>query len=121
MDEQKLARYHKPFDGVGLSQSIYKLEPPLKYEEFTGGDWSEQETEYILISSSSMCGMETYIFPADRSGVVTDWGELNGSVKGYVQAEDILESIGYTLVEHKCTSCGHLLETGACTHCCAPQ
>ena len=117
----KLAKHHMPFDGVGISQAIYYLYPPLEYQLYQRGEYTTDTTEYVLISTSTACGMETYIFPADRDGKVTDWGELDHSCKDYVSGEEMLKRMGYTLTDHKCSSCGKLLLDGECRECGAPQ
>jgi hypothetical protein len=41
---------------------------------------------------------ETFIFPADESGSVIDWGELEGSLRGTTSHQKALEGAGYKLV-----------------------
>lgn len=43
-------------------------------------------------------GPETYIFPADENGKVTDWGELDGSYKGGLDHATALLNAGYEVV-----------------------
>jgi hypothetical protein len=84
--------------------ALYKLEPPLKHTKY---DYSgETETESIvdipLVRVSAVHlhfgGIETYIFAANESGDVTDWGELEGSRKGTLSHAVVLDNIGYTIV-----------------------
>ena len=37
---------------------------------------------FVVTSTSDVFGWETYVFPADSEGNITDWAELPGSFKG---------------------------------------
>lgn len=74
--------------------SLYKLSEPL------------DGNEYVVVSALNLevsLGMilpewqkaETYIFPADESGEVVDWGELAGSQKGTLDHAVALRDAGY--------------------------
>jgi len=42
-----------------------------------------EECEYVVVSATEVFGRpETYIFPSDENGKVTDWLELEGSFQG---------------------------------------
>lgn len=79
-------------------QGVYKLDPPTTW---TASDGTEHETEHVLVSAADVTysGPETYIFPCDETGKVTDWGELHGSLKGVLDHEAALETAGYTITE----------------------
>ena len=75
-------------------KELYHMEPPL-------ADYSEENThEFVIVSAvvAMFSGPETYIFPADVSGEITDWGELPGSFKGELSVKTALENAGYTVV-----------------------
>ena len=54
-------------------------------------------TEFVVVSASVVPfgAPETYIFPADAAGEVTDWGELDGSYRGGLDHEKALRNAGY--------------------------
>lgn len=66
---------------------LFKVEPPY------GGH------SYIVVSAALVLfsGPETYIFPADVNGEVTDWCEMDGSRKGSHSHLSVLEDIGYSI------------------------
>lgn len=44
--------------------------------------WRVDE-HFVVTSAACVMGeSETYVFPSDENGKVTDWGELDGSFKG---------------------------------------
>lgn len=63
---------------------LYQLSEPL------------DGNEYVVVSGiSNRWGTETYIFGADQSGEITNWGELEGSFKGSIDHAEALEGAGY--------------------------
>lgn len=40
-------------------------------------------------------GPETYIFPADKTGEIVNWSELDGSFKGGLDHEQALVNAGF--------------------------
>ena len=82
---------------VGAAR-LYRVEPPISLER----DWDEETkgltTEYVVVSAVvAYSGPETYIFPADAEGNVTNWGELNGSFRGDMDHERALVAAGYVV------------------------
>ena len=67
--------------------SLYRLTPPL------------QKHKYVIVSAvvAPYSGAETYIFPANKQGEVTDWGELEGSFRGSLDHLTALENAGYDI------------------------
>ena len=67
--------------------SLYKLDPPL------------DGNTYVVVSSvdAMFSGPETYIFPSDKKGVVSAWGELPGSFRGAKDHKQALENANYTV------------------------
>lgn len=68
---------------------LYRLDPPMPTEE--------QPTEFVVVSATvaPFTGPETYIFPADEDGDITDWGELDGSYRGGLDHTEALTRAGY--------------------------
>jgi hypothetical protein len=73
---------------------LYKMEPPL------------ERHEYVVVSAVTVPSYrdeplientETYIFPANESGEVTDWIELRGSLRDTLSHRDALTAAGYEL------------------------
>jgi hypothetical protein len=79
---------------------LYKLSEPVSYGECLWDDEAEKtETEFIVVSANTVVfsGPETYIFPADKDGVVLNWIELSGSFKGGLNHEEALRGAGYEM------------------------
>lgn len=76
-------------------KAVYALSEPLVYDN-TGAECS-----YIYVSTARIMGKpETYAFPCDEAGEVLSWGELSGAMKGEITHAEVLEAMGYALVEH---------------------
>lgn len=80
---------------------LYRVKPKAVWYE-----WPEDSdkrvrrtTRFIVTAATEVpySGPETYIFPADRSGKVKDWGELEGSYKGGLDHDEAIQRAGYTL------------------------
>ena len=75
--------------------SLYGVLPGVAYD----ADGVMHTTNYVIVSSVHDHLMhETFIFPADESGSVIDWGELDGSLRGTTSHRKALEGAGYKLV-----------------------
>lgn len=86
----------------GMVHKVYKVDPPIPYIKWTRGEPDQALlTDYVLVSAAivKFSGPETYIFPSDAEGQVTDWGELEGSYKGGLNHTVALEGMGYTEAE----------------------
>lgn len=69
---------------VGADQRVYRLDPPYEGQE------------YVVVSGiSGPYAVETYIFPGDETGDITDFGELPGSFRGGVDHTFALKGPGY--------------------------
>ena len=57
----------------------------------------EHATDHVIVSAvvAMFSGPETYIFPANDKGEITDWGELDGSFKGDLDHAQALRNAGY--------------------------
>jgi hypothetical protein len=80
---------------------LYRCDPPMQYTDGYGDDADELETEYVIVSATHamFSGPETYIFPANSDGEVTNWSELDGSYKGGLDHAGALRAAGYTVIE----------------------
>ena len=79
-------------DGRGTGEMrLYKLDPPL-----------DGSVAYVVVSATvaMFSGPETYIFPADSDGEITDWGELEGSYRGGLDHAEALANAGYAVTEN---------------------
>ena len=81
------------------SAALYQLDPPLE-----GYAWDDEEApkyDYVVVSATTAMygGPETYIFGADDSGNIQEWGELPGSYKGGLNHVEALEGAGYSVIE----------------------
>lgn len=86
---------------AGQAIKVFRLDPPLKYEKYGADDLEERQTRYVVVSAVTMVpfsGPETYIFPADKEGEVTSWGELPGSYRGGTDITKALRNAGYEIV-----------------------
>lgn len=77
-----------PVTPVGAAQILWGLSEP------------HAGTEFVITSAVSVpySGPETYIFPANEAGEVTDWGELDGSFRGGLDHECAIRLAGYEIV-----------------------
>ena len=85
-------------EGFKGQASLYKLSEKAKYDD---DKTTNKTTSYVICSSvvAMFTGMETYIFPANKSGEVLDWGELDGSQRGTSSHEVVLKNAGYKLIK----------------------
>lgn len=98
MNSAKLVK-KLPISNTGTIQSLYQLSPPLEAK-----DWDDNVKdvhEYVVVSAVNAMdtGAETYIFPADSEGKITDWLELDGSFKGALDHAEALANAGYEIKE----------------------
>ncbi len=83
----KTAKKIRELDGFKGEAALYEMSPPYEGHQF------------VVVSAISIAfdtgRSETYIFPSDAKGKVTDWGELEGSRRGTTSHSEILEEAGY--------------------------
>ena len=93
MATMKAATKVKDLDGFTGNASLYVLSDPVEY----GFDEDKNFTNYVVVSATYVMfsGPETYIFPANKSGEIEDWCELNGSFKGGRDHKAALENAGF--------------------------
>lgn len=82
------ATFIKDLEGFTGKAKMYKLDPPLDGNEFVA----------VSATVSPFSGPETYIFPCDKNGEVTDWGELGGSYRGGLNHEEAIRGAGYGII-----------------------
>ncbi len=78
-----LVRAH--LSGFYGDASLYRLDPPLEGSALVA----------VSATVAPYTGPETYIFPANSDGSVTDWGELPGSTRGTLSHVEALHGAGY--------------------------
>ena len=77
----------------------FRMEPPMTSGEYDFDSESEVVKEYsdVILSAAMVLftGPETYIFPANERGEIQSWIELDGSMRGTLDHNAVLSSIGY--------------------------
>lgn len=78
--------YYGP--STGFNWCLWKMDPP------------HEGCEFVRSSAADTIdhGPETYLFPCDNEGNVTDWGELEGSFVGDMNHESAIRGAGYVVV-----------------------
>ena len=88
------AAFIKEIQSKGI-QKLYKLSEPVK-------DGDGNDTEHVIVSAVSAAfdtgQPETYIFPSDKDGNVTDWGEMEGSYRGGTDHDKAITDAGWSLI-----------------------
>lgn len=80
----KLADFIRTCDNFTGDARLFEVNPPHSGHDFV-----------IVSKVNNGFAHETYIFPSNAAGEVTDWGELNGSTQGEVTHKQALENAGY--------------------------
>jgi hypothetical protein len=79
---------------VWSGRRLYKLSESVETE--TG-----ETTEYVVISAISRAfdtgRPETFIFPANRKGEITDWQEMKGSIQGVQDFDVAIRNAGWSV------------------------
>lgn len=93
---------HSNLEGFHGVVHLYRLDPPMQVESY------DYETDtsvlgvvpYVVVSAVNVpySGPETYIFPADESGKVLSWLEMEGSYRGGLDHAEALKGAGYDVV-----------------------
>ncbi len=96
----KTATKVRDLDGFTGSAALFRLDPPMPitdYDYDSGDTVTTGTSEYVVASATVVMfsGPETYLFPADADGNITDWGELHGSYKGGLDHAAALHGAGY--------------------------
>lgn len=81
----KEAKFIKKADCVGDGE-LWEMSPPLEGSKF------------VVTSIAYAFQVETYIFPANEEGRITDWGELDGSEQGIGDHEVAIKNAGYEVI-----------------------
>lgn len=84
--------------GATGTAHLYRLDPPIEDRDYDGSHLGTYEYVRVSATYAMFSGPETYIFPADETGEVTSWGELDGSYKGGLDHEEALRGAGYEVV-----------------------
>lgn len=91
----KTATYIKDLERFTGEAKLYELSEEIKLY-----DWNDKlkgTTKFVVVSATNVLfsGFETYIFPANEDGNVTDWGELSGSYRGGLDHDVALNGLGF--------------------------
>lgn len=94
----------KNLPGATGTAHLYRLDPPIEQKGWDGN--VEATHEFVRVSATIVPdysglgygGPETYIFPADETGEVIDWGEMDGSYRGGLDHEEALRGAGYEVI-----------------------
>jgi hypothetical protein len=82
-------------------QRLYRLDPPLTSDTYNyeTDQYDSIPYTYVVVSAAVVpfSGPETYLFPADEHGTITDWRELTGSQRGTLDHATVLSDLGYTI------------------------
>jgi len=92
----------KTRDGFSGDARLYKLSEPVSYEVYDADcGRTTVETSHVIVSAviAPFTGPETYIFPADESGAVLNWAELEGSYRGGLSHETALRYAGFEVID----------------------
>lgn len=90
----------RPLSGFTGEAALYRLDAPTTYERTNDeGEYVEFSTDHVVVSATvaMFTGSETYIFPADESGEVLSWLELDGSFRGGLDHEEALRRAGHSV------------------------
>ena len=82
---------------------LYKLSSPVRYRDTSGETPRKRQTKFVILSSVELAldhgGSETFIFPADASGKIESWEELEGSSRFKVSHDVVLGLLGFNLAK----------------------
>lgn len=96
------ATFVKRLTGFNGDARLYRLSKPIEYQDWDSDkdEYVTKYSEFVVVSAASVpfSGPETYVFPADAEGKITDWGEIGASQKGHVSHETVLQESGYETV-----------------------
>lgn len=88
------ATFIREIEGWKGHASLYKLSEPLGWPE-------ENKFDFVIASAVNAFGdgPETYLFGSNEQGVVLDWMELPGSMKGTWSHSEALKAAGYIVAD----------------------
>jgi len=73
--------------------ALYELSEPIV-------GYDNKKHKFVICSTAyaMLSGIETYIFPANKKGKITNWGELDGSMRGVDSHREVLKEAGFELI-----------------------
>ena len=97
----KKAKFIEKKEDYAGNARLYECTPPMEWDYWDGKKDVKKKAKYVIVSAANVMydGPETYIFPANKKGEVTNWGELEGSYKGGLSHRAALQGAGYDLEE----------------------
>ena len=91
----KTFKHVKKMDGFRGNADLYELSHPVTF--FSWKEDGDVNTKFVVASSiDNEIGTETYLFPSNESGEILSFSELEGSSRGIVSHEYVLNGAGYT-------------------------
>lgn len=81
------------------TKKLYYVDEEVYYSDIN----NSLKTHFIIASKADLpvVGPETYIFPADSTGEIISFSELEGSIKGNYSHEETLKRAGYKISNKK--------------------
>lgn len=76
--------------------ALYRFDPPLQDTDWEGKPDGDPH-EFVVVSAVCGWAHETYLFPADADGNITNWGELDGSTKNTTSHAEAIQNAGYAI------------------------
>lgn len=93
----RIATEIKKLDGFTGDARLFELSEPVEFDYDYTSQKNKQSTKYVVVSAADamFSGPKTYIFPADETGEIVSWSELDGSFKGGLDHEQALSNAGF--------------------------
>ena len=93
----KIAHEIKELEGFAGKAKLYKVDPPMEWTSYKENKERIFLTTHVVVSATNVMftGPETYIFPSNEKGKITDWGEIDGSYRGGLSLTKALKNAGY--------------------------
>lgn len=105
MSKGKAIEIRRWVSHTGADARLYRLIHPAPSPPVEGVLGDEDAfgecIQYVVVSAVTNAWTsnpgETFIFPSDASGKITDWGELPGSLSDEINHSKALETAGYEI------------------------
>lgn len=78
--------------------ALYRTEPPLDGNEYVVVSAVDTSLRFAQPGTPPSMQIETYIFAADADGIVAEYGELSGSMRGTLDHAEALGNAGYEII-----------------------
>jgi hypothetical protein len=94
----KTATFVKSMEGFAGQAELFKLSNTITGHKYNAHMERENiPTGFVIVSAANTFdrGPETFIFPADSTGTILSWGELDGSLYDELDIDKALQGAGY--------------------------